>query len=355
MNNFGIDSHKLIYHVDRVHDWMEDGDTNPIFIEISPSGVCNHRCVFCSFDYLGYSGPKINTTYLLAFLSEAVKFGLKSVTYAGEGEPLLHPDIVEIISKTKKLGIDVALSTNGALFNEHIARRLLDSLTWIRFSVDAATKKTHSAVHRCNEQDFGQVINNITNAAFIKAQNGYECTIGAQFILLPENAHETYEFAKMVKDIGVDYLTVKPFYRRPMSHQSPDSDFHYTDYKFLEAPLQKLASDHFKVAFRSHAMEKTEETEAEYERCLGLPFASYIDANGDVYTCTAFVGLEDFRYGNIENSFFDIWESERREAVLKRVSEMDISKCHVNCRMDEINKYLWRLRNPELVNHLNFI
>ena len=52
--NFRLDSHKLIYHPERVAKWLAGDNIYPIEVEISPSGSCNHRCVFCALDYLGY-------------------------------------------------------------------------------------------------------------------------------------------------------------------------------------------------------------------------------------------------------------------------------------------------------------
>ena len=49
-----MDSHKLMYHLCRVSDWLQGKDIYPIEVEISPSGACNHRCVFCAVDYIGY-------------------------------------------------------------------------------------------------------------------------------------------------------------------------------------------------------------------------------------------------------------------------------------------------------------
>lgn len=356
MDNLRIDSHKLLYHPKRVAQWLNEENVYPLYFEIGPSGRCNHRCIFCAFDYLKYQGPFIEKGALASFLSESATVGVKSVLYSGEGEPLLHQDIAEIILQTEKFGIYVALSTNGVLFNNSLARQTLGSLTWIRFSLDAATKETHGKIHRCPEGDFGLIIKNLSDAVKIKRQNNYACTIGVQFILLPENHHEAIKLAAMTGDMGVDYLTIKPFYRRPMSYHTPDRDFHYTDLLALDDDLQKLASDQFKVIFRARAMEKLEDEKKEYEQCLGLPFAAHIDAKGDMYTCSAFVGDKNFCYGNIcQSSFSEIWEGEKRKDVLLRVAEMDISQCHRNCRLDEINTYLWSLRHTEQIPHGNFI
>ena len=62
MDNWGIDSHKLHYHPDRVVQWLE-ADTwekaksvYPIYWEITTSAACNHRCTFCSVDAIGFDG-----------------------------------------------------------------------------------------------------------------------------------------------------------------------------------------------------------------------------------------------------------------------------------------------------------
>ncbi len=88
---------------------------------------------------------------------------------------------------------------------------------------------------------------------------------------------------------------------------------------------------------------------------MALPFWSYIDAGGNVWGCSVYLGDERFKYGNIfENSYKDIWEGEKREESLKWVEkELKTTSCRVNCRMDEINQYLWNLSYPP--DHVNFI
>lgn len=52
--NYDIDSHKLMYHPHTVSQWLDGVNVYPIYVEVSPSGACNHRCSFCALDFMGY-------------------------------------------------------------------------------------------------------------------------------------------------------------------------------------------------------------------------------------------------------------------------------------------------------------
>ncbi len=103
------------------------------------------------------------------------------------------------------------------------------------------------------------------------------------------------------------------------------------------------------------AMQTWDEASRDYQHCLALPFWSYLDAGGNIWGCSMYMGDDKFLYGNIyENSFQEIWEGEKRMESLQWVDqELDTNQCRVNCRMDKINRYLWELNNPSA--HVNFI
>jgi len=355
-DEYKIDSHKLMYHVERVHDWLKGKPIYPIYVELSPAGACNHRCTFCAVDYIGYKTRFLDQGVLMRCLSDMAAHGVKSVMYAGEGEPLLYKPLADVILHTKKVGIDVSITTNATPLTEKFLEQALGSISWIKASVNAGSPETYEKVHRTHPADFDRAMNNMAKAAELRRRHGYKTTLGVQCLLLPENAHEMEKLAERCKSSGLDYLVVKPYSQHLMSETHQYENIDYGEFLDLGPKLEKYNGDGFSVVFRKRTMSKLKETERYYCACQATPFFwAYIMASGDVYGCSAYWEDERFCYGNInKNSFPEIWEGEKRMASIHYVQHLlDISECRKNCRMDEVNRYLWDLKNPN--PHVNFI
>ena len=355
MDTYRIDSHKLMFHVSRVQRWLEGETIYPIYMEISPSGSCNHRCTYCGLDFMGYRKRFLETEILKARLTELGRLGLKSVMYAGEGEPFLHEDLPSLISHTRQSGIDAAITTNAVLFKPEYADEILSNSEWLKVSINGATPQTYVKIHRTRAEDFDTVISNMTYAAQRKREQNYTCTLGMQLLLLPENAHEAVRLAELARDIEMDYLVIKPYSQHPQSKTQKYQDLTYCQYQHLAEELELYNTESFRVIYRLNTMKKWDRGERDYDRCKALPFWSYIDAGGNVWGCSVFMEREEFLYGNIyENTFAEIWEGPKRAESLQWFDQkFDPSRCRINCRMDEINRYLWELKHPPA--HVNFI
>ncbi len=228
-------------------------------------------------------------------------------------------------------------------------------MEWMKVSIGGATRDTYAKVHRTKPDDFDAVIRNLAEAARIKRQRNLSCTLGMQMLLLPENRHEAVLLAKTAKEIGMDYLVIKPYSQHPASRTERYKDIKYNEYLYLGDELAEFNDADFNVIFRLHTMLKWDEGSKNYSHCLALPFWSYIDSGGNVWGCSAYLGDDRFMYGNIyTQTFKDIWEGEKRRESLRWVeNELDSGQCRLNCRMDEVNRYLWELKNPP--EHVNFI
>ena len=259
------------------------------------------------------------------------------------------PDIANGI---KACGVDVAMSTNGVLFTREKAKDCLKAFTWVRFSVASMERQSYDAIQRGKAGDLERVKANLVDIVKVKKDQGLKTTLGVQCLLLPNNADQLPDMARQLREIGVDYLTVKPYSQHLHSENTFEID--YNQMMELEQEVKEYLTEDFAIYFRANAMKKVHHEKC-YQQCYGLPFMTHIDAKGNVWPCVAHIGTKEFCYGNIyEHPFEEIWEGEKRQEVIQKLTFMDINKvCREACRLDEINKYLAELKYPG--EHVNFI
>lgn len=352
---FRIDSHKLHLHPQRVADWLAGKDIAPIYMEISPSGACNHRCSFCGLDFMEYKPRFLPLDIMQERFAEMGKLGVKAVMFAGEGEPFLHKDMAALTEAAKNAGIDTAFTTNGVLLKPETARRILPLTSWIKVSCNAGTPETYARVHGTKAEDFSTVMQNLAEAVRLREELGSSCTLGFQMVLLPENRHEAVELAHRVRDLGADYLVIKPYSRHPQSHKSAYASLAYDEADTLSEALSHVCTATFNVVYRHEAMARYSNVSHDYTRCLALPFWGYVDSAGNMWTCLRHIGEKAYFGGSL------IQESAEKILLGQiRISNMaycehnlSVENCHVDCRMDVINRYLWELKRPH--GHKNFI
>lgn len=348
---FNLDSHKLHYHPKRVCSFLETGDTYPIYMEVSPVGSCNHRCTFCAYDYIGYPNRKLDKKHFLRFIDEVASKGLKSMLYAGEGEPLMHPDIGEFIVATKSKGIDVGLFTNGELLEKRLNETILEKLTFIRFSINGGDSQTYKEIHK--KDSFDKILNNLEYCAKLKQRYSLNVTIGVQFVLLPENIDSIESLIVQIQNFGIDYISIKPFVLQSKNQLYRQKSFD-RDLKPFFRKLQNYSTDSFSVIARENAFEKY--GQRDYEHCYGCNFITVLNSAGEIASCLPYWDKEEFVYGNIyEETFELIWNGEKRKKIKYYLeNEIDVKQCPPNCRPHAINSFLEEIKHPN-IQHINFI
>ena len=351
MSDF-LDGHKINYHVREIADMFDGKLQAPIYVEISPTGICNHKCLFCHYNYLGHEG-KFKKGKIPELIAELASMGVKSVVFAGNGEPTLHVDTIKAIQLAYDLGMDVAMSTNGALLKEEHFEILAKCLTWIRFSFNAGSEENYTYVHQTSNDDWQKVIDNIKKLKATKDRLNSNITIGTQFVLIPENKDFALEHGKMLKSLGVDYFSVKHFYDHSHNEFSVVEQIADSFIENLDKEAQKLCDDKFNFLVRSTSNLSSQRV---YDKCYGLEFIVFIDEQGDVYSCFSHQYDKKTIMGNIfEKSFKEIWDSQMKKDSLNHINDcITKNNCQPNCRHHQINNYLWNIKHPK-VEHLNFI
>lgn len=241
-------------------------------------------------------------------------------------------------------------------FTDRNSENFVKNCKWIKASINAGTAEDYEKVHQTKKEEFRKVLSNFKKCVDIRDREKYDCTLGGQLLLLPDNKNGVINLAKELRDIGANYLVIKPYTQNKHGISREFEGLSYDSMLDLESSLKEYETERFKIVFRRHAMNKLKDEKLPYDTCYSTPnFWGYIMADGGVYTCQTFAGDKRFCVGNInEKSFKEIWESDERKKQLDfMLNDLDITECRKNCRMDEVNRYLWDIKN--LNSHVNFI
>lgn len=354
MDKWQIDGSKLHFHPERVAQWLEVGDdwekakkVYPIYWEITTSAACNHRCTFCSTDAIGYPAILVDADLLIARMEEAKALGVKSVMFAGTGEPLVHKRISKIVERAVSAGLDCAFTTNGVLLDR---LEPVNRCTWIKVSLNAGTQDSYAAIHRTDAKDWDKVWAGIRNAVKRKGK----CTIGVQCVVLPENVYEMRGLAELCRDAGVDYLVLKPYSQATFMLSHTYEKIDYAPMREYLSKVCELETKSFKVIYRKNAVEQEIGKKHSYDKCRSTPSMwCYSKGDGDLISCSAHLMDERFNLGNLNRQTFqEIWEGERRRENWLLMRDFNIAKCRLNCRMESSNKYMHRILHA---SHRTFI
>jgi len=107
---------------------------HPILAHIIPMRRCNLSCAYCN-EYDKVSDP-VPTPEMLHRIELLAKLGTSIITVSG-GEPLLHPDLDEIIRAIRSHGAIATIITNGYLLTpERIQRLNRAGLEHLQISID---------------------------------------------------------------------------------------------------------------------------------------------------------------------------------------------------------------------------
>ncbi len=97
---------------------------------------CNLACRHCYSDSDARRHPEMSGEEAARMLADIAAFGAPALLLSG-GEPLLRPDVFDLIAEARRLGLAVTLSSNGTLVRPRVARRLADlGVRYVGISLD---------------------------------------------------------------------------------------------------------------------------------------------------------------------------------------------------------------------------
>lgn len=158
---------------------------------VEPTTVCNLACRSCvRHSWSEATGSMTMDTYRSLIQGLRQVPTLASVAFWGIGEPLLHPNIVEMIALAKGLGVETELITNGLLLTQPIAQGLVHAgLDRLTVSVDGTTPASQADAR--SGADLGIVQHNVRSLHEIRRSLQRDTPqVGIEFVMTRRNVAE---------------------------------------------------------------------------------------------------------------------------------------------------------------------
>jgi MoaA/NifB/PqqE/SkfB family radical SAM enzyme len=114
----------------------------PILCNYYVTTRCNARCAFC--DIYMKKGIDSKLEDVLFNLKGLKRIGIRFIDFTG-GEPLLHPDLPEMLREAKRIGLATTVTTNCLLYPKR-AREIAGLVNLLHFSLDSIRKSDHDAL-----------------------------------------------------------------------------------------------------------------------------------------------------------------------------------------------------------------
>lgn len=123
-------------------------------LRISVTKRCNFQCIYCHDEGLGpvapVSAPKsdeMTPAEIERFVRVAREFHIRSIKFTG-GEPLVRPDMEEIIGRTVRHIADVSMTTNGSMLAERAGALRAAGLKRVNVSCDTLDPTAFREIRR---------------------------------------------------------------------------------------------------------------------------------------------------------------------------------------------------------------
>jgi MoaA/NifB/PqqE/SkfB family radical SAM enzyme len=313
----------------------------PISINLDLTTACNYRCDHCCDWEILNSGIRHDERQLRESLARLTDAGLKSVILIGGGEPTVYPRFSEMVRFLKcDLGLQVAIVSNGSR-NDRVldAAEWLRQGDWIRLSLDAGTDATFQAMHRPKQPVTLEEI--CRWVPRIKARQ-QDVPVGFSFVLtwtgasrddaaIVENLDELPLAARLARDHGFDYLSVKPFVGRDADDRSQVLDADRSEQgrdvvahrvrDVLEA-ARALQTESFRIVESANLRSLWAESApmmSQPRRCHMQFFRQVLTPQG-IFNCPAHRGLPDARIAGREG-YCDEHHAQATRACVGRIIE----------------------------------
>ncbi|MBL4587683.1 MAG: radical SAM protein, partial [Flavobacteriales bacterium] len=178
------------------------------YLRISLTERCNLRCFYCMPAEgipLRDKAHFMRTEEILSIAKTFVDLGVKKIRLTG-GEPLVRKDAANIIRQLSELPIELAISTNGILVDQHIDTFEQAGIRTVNVSLDSLKHERTISITR--RDHFTRIMSNIE----LLINRGFEVKINT-VLMRGTNDDELTDFIEWTRktSVNVRFIEFMPF------------------------------------------------------------------------------------------------------------------------------------------------
>ena len=319
------------------HKFMENEEAQLRVLFWETTAGCNLECIHCRRLDVSHKlmESDLSTEESLKLIDQIRATGKCILVFSG-GEPLMRPDIFQLTAYADKLGLTVALATNGTMITPDIAKKLKDSgVQRVAVSLDGAGPETHDLFRKLP----GSFTRAVEGIKYIQ-EAGIETQINST--IAKHNVHEVAKIYQNAIDLGCEALHI--FMLVPVGCGVEIEESQSLDAKTYEKVLNwfydvsqegkiqtkaTCAPHYFRIMRQRAAKEgieitpKTHGMAAMTKGCLAGQSICFISHKGEVFPC----GYFPLEAGNVRTTEFpEIWKNAEVFEKLRDVENLE-GKC----------------------------
>ena len=255
-----------------------------LYIEITDK--CNLHCDYCCRNCDSNNNHFLDLVVIDRLLSTSADHGANTVAISG-GEPLLHPQILEIANLVKKYNYKSTLLTNGVLLST-VDYSLIKMFDGIQISVDGGSASTNDQT-----RGYGSFNRIITGIESILAKGYNAEKIAFKMTITAQNHSEIKQLGELAHRYGVTNIGFSFIFNEGRAKETLDSFLNNKQKKYVLEELHKLELEHPEIKISPPGY--TDECPLIKDNNMSL--SPRVDVHGNVYACQMFEGI--FSIGNI--------------------------------------------------------
>ncbi len=285
---------------------------------------CNCKCRHCWITpkyEIGGKGkwPYISLALFKKIIEQGLRLGLSSVKLTG-GEPLIHPDILEILTYVKETGLNLIVETNGLACTPEIAAAIKRCANaFVSVSLDGAVPDTHNWVRG---------VDNAYDGALEGIRNLVKADIRPQIImsLVKRNKDQIEELVKLAEKLNassVKFNLVAPLMDRGSQLAEQDETLSIQELIELGKNIEQEIQPESKIQLSYSHPFAFKSLSAIYEkhdsgRC-GIFGIIGVLGSGKYALCGIGESVKELIFGNAEkDELSDIWHN---NTILNEIRE----------------------------------